>query len=1498
MTHDLRALVVSSINNRAGILKRVGLSFAALAVLFVVSAHVNGQGTVYNSVPSPLAPNYASLGFQATQTAEFGDFVHLGGTNRALNTVTVTMSNWALQATPANVTYCNNNPTLCDSTGFLHPFKLTIYNPGSGTPGARNVGSVIGTVTQTKRVPWRPVADPTCATPTAWRSPVDNLCYNGYAFNMSFDMSSLGVTLPNDVIVGIAYNTQTWGAAPMGVDGPYNSLNVSLTGNVTSGTDDNADFVYWNTSTAGNYTDGGTAGVGVFREDSGWATPSPFGSIPIQITTTQTLLVRPSAQLDWVASTATGGTVGFVADGTAPSGTGALNLTTANDNNSRAQYARSVNQPLSGVYQLSYWSKTNSGIPEAGASYAIGVYLDGTPSTFTNFVFEPYWSNGTADPAPIVPGTWQKWEVYSNPNLWSSRTVNAGGSCVTTAGAGGPPFYNLAAIKAACPNALVISHAVYMGTFNPAWNTNVDLVNFTGTTWDFEPDPATLVVDEDGLGDAGNCDSANPAFSTIQAGVNAAAAGQLVKVCPGNFTEDVNVNKANLILQGSGVDVSTITGPHATGGGDTVLITAPGVTVDGFTITRTGNNTTDWAGNTQNQGVNVAASANVTIQNSKITGNRNGIYVGQSSHGSIIRRNIIDFNRTGLHFVDNNNALVEENFITNNWTMGVLFRSEGGPTPTGVTIRNNNISGNWYSEVEFREPAGSSLLNMSGNYLGTTTPTVVNTPSGEPSYLSQIPVAYGGGASAPISHPTIAGAQSARVDYSPFLNSGTDAAPATPGFQGNFSNVTVNATSPQAFGSAGNITEGVAVAQPGGSVTAHAGTYPGNVVLNKAITLFGSPTIGGSLSATVAGAAISPGFSPGIVNSGNLSLVAGSDVNIELNGTTPGTGHDQLNVTGTVNLGGADLNVTTGFAVPNGTSFVIVNNDGADAVTGTFAGLAEGASFVVSGTTFTISYVGGSNSNDVVLTSSVVTCNNMSIPTNIQTLPNQQVVVPVNIDDTTGRGILSVTYTLSYNPSVLGYVGIDQVGTLSSAFNFTVNSTTPGTLIINIYGTNPLAGAGVLMNIRFQANGAIGTSSAANFSGVLLNEGVPCVNTTNGLITVISSTISGVVSYGNSVSFKPVPNTTLNAPGTPSVSGTSAYVTGAYTLSGFGPGPYTVTPSKSGDVNGISGLDAAQISQHVVGLITLNANQLAAADVSNNGTVSGLDSSYISQWVVSIPNPSITGTWKFVPANRNYPNVNTAQTNQDYSGILMGEVTGNWTAPVGPIPPPMFERTIDPEKAIGVEVAKASAESGSEVNVPVSIRDITGKGVIAYQFEVEYDPKVLEPQKVAASIGKTISNGMTVVSNSPEEGLLQVVVYGVQPIEGAGTLVNLRFNAVGREGTKSPITVRSFMLNEGAEPVLAKDGEVTISAAAGATVNGRLLTATGEPVGGMRVVLSGVNGKGRSVLSDAEGRFVFGHLTIGESYVVTVDSKRYRFAPQHVTIGDNAISLSMIANSQ
>lgn len=254
----------------------LGVTGLLAAVVMPIAAHA-ATTAVYDAVPNPLPPNVASLGFEATSTSEFGDYVHLGGTNRNLNNVTVTMSDWALYSD-----YSSDGRYSANPVSWTHPITVNVYSNHLGAGGVPD--TLLATMTQTITIPWRPAADPTCSGGTAWRAS-DTLCYNGIAFNASFDFSSLNVTLPNDVIVGIAYNTADYGATPIHQTGPYNSLNVGVpTGQIaTTGTDDNANNVFWNTSFAGFYADGGSSGVGTFRQDTKWA---PYGTVAIQINAT------------------------------------------------------------------------------------------------------------------------------------------------------------------------------------------------------------------------------------------------------------------------------------------------------------------------------------------------------------------------------------------------------------------------------------------------------------------------------------------------------------------------------------------------------------------------------------------------------------------------------------------------------------------------------------------------------------------------------------------------------------------------------------------------------------------------------------------------------------------------------------------------------------------------------------------------------------------------------------------------------------------------------------------------------------------------------------------------------------------------------------------------------------------------------------------------------------------------------------------------------------
>ena len=138
-------------------------------------------------------------------------------------------------------------------------------------------------------------------------------------------------------------------------------------------------------------------------------------------------------------------------------------------------------------------------------------------------------------------------------------------------------------------------------------------------------------------------------------------------------------------------------------------------------------------------------------------------------------------------------------------------------------------------------------------------------------------------------------------------------------------------------------------------------TSPVNV--NEGGTLGGSGTVGNVIVS--ANGTVGPGTSPGLINTGNLTFASGAAFNAEINGPfIPGIDFDRVNVTGTLNLGGATLS-TLGTVGANG-SITIINNDGSDAVTGTFAGLAENDAVTINGNDFRISYAGG-DGNDVIL---------------------------------------------------------------------------------------------------------------------------------------------------------------------------------------------------------------------------------------------------------------------------------------------------------------------------------------------------------------------------------------------------------------------------------------------------------------------------------------------------------------------------------------------------
>lgn len=408
-----------------------------------------------------------------------------------------------------------------------------------------------------------------------------------------------------------------------------------------------------------------------------------------------------------------------------------------------------------------------------------------------------------------------------------------------------------------------------------------------------------------------------------------------------------------------------------------------------------------------------------------------------------------------------------------------------------------------------------------------------------------------------------------------------------------------------------------------------------------------------------------------------------------------------------------------------------------------------------------------------------------------------------------------------------GVIRFNSDGSLDTTFNGTGKVVTPGT--------------SQAFSIAIQPDQKI--VAAGNGSSFTL------VRFKGSSLTCPPISVSGNITYGNPTG-TPTPrfisNVTVNGIGSPNVSTTSDAI-GNYMLSDFGPGAYTVSLSKTTGVNGINSFDAGRVAQHVAGTFLLSTNnQKVSADVTNNNQITSQDAAKIAQFVASLPvsPPNLSGTWKFFvspgptfpigssPMTRTYSSVTSNVTGDDYVGLLLGEVTGNWTASatrlknnagaaesdlsvkgkVGAIPP-IDGRSMQgsgPERGVTVELTNLEAITGKDITLPVNVYGVAGKGIISYEFDLRYDPTVIQPINDVADVKGTASRGLSVVVNPNEPGLLRVVVYGAYPIDKDGVLLNLRFTAVGSAGSVSPLTFERIMFNDGEPKVSVADGRVEL----------------------------------------------------------------------------------------
>jgi hypothetical protein len=219
----------------------------------------------------------------------------------------------------------------------------------------------------------------------------------------------------------------------------------------------------------------------------------------------------------------------------------------------------------------------------------------------------------------------------------------------------------------------------------------------------------------------------------------------------------------------------------------------------------------------------------------------------------------------------------------------------------------------------------------------------------------------------------------------------------------------------------------------------------------------------------------------------------------------------------------------------------------------------------------------------------------------------------------------------------------------------------------------------------------------------------------------------------------------------------------------------------------------------------------------------------------------------------------------------------------------------DESSAVRVSLGNAYAQTGSTVIVPLRMENLNGANVRSYQFDIQYDPTVLTPDAMTADLAGTMGQGMNVVYNVPSPGLLKVAVYDVFGVMGDGIYANLRFTATGTAGSGSQHGVKGFRFNDGKTMTTVSDGAVFFCSTEGVRVNGRLITAGGQGLRGTHVTITAPNGTRSFATTSSLGYFEFSSLLAGETYTLSVQSRRYRFAPVNVSTTQAATSVEMTA---
>lgn len=339
----------------------------------------------------------------------------------------------------------------------------------------------------------------------------------------------------------------------------------------------------------------------------------------------------------------------------------------------------------------------------------------------------------------------------------------------------------------------------------------------------------------------------------------------------------------------------------------------------------------------------------------------------------------------------------------------------------------------------------------------------------------------------------------------------------------------------------------------------------------------------------------------------------------------------------------------------------------------------------------------------------------------------------------------------------------------------------------------------------------------------------------NILVYSNANPVPGAVVSGSAVAGGPALMTAL----------TDAF--GAFSMGGVPPGPWVIEPrltdTRARILRGLSSLDASWVQRQIVGVMSFTGDQLLAGDTTGNGSLSTLDAVRIQEMRIGLrtrlPAAENCGSdWLFVPdpgpagdptpvapllgpgsecrmGRIEYASITAGTGGQDFRAVLLGDTTGNWSAPSGGGAAAIEPLAVDDDtEAAGLPAAPAidppacegacvvamtpTADSAGATDVVLAANHLAG--VQAFDLAV-----TLPPGASVAAVDKaqlSARAGDCRLVWNVRDGELLVSLACLHAIDGGGALLTVSVEGIAG-GDASP-GVSTCVLNEGEVPCAAR----------------------------------------------------------------------------------------------